>query len=133
MPFSDSSKETDTTSNEPSQGNVAAKTTLQSAARDKLLDRSLRNRLVHTSIDSTRARQVRVIDALSATTFSMLASGKAMTFAAARGQIEVEDGAQFGDEYVPDGNGVSVHTDISISTIVHGIKHKQLILTIVTM
>ena len=118
--MSDSSKETDTTSNEPSQGNVAAKTTLQSAlkaARDKLLDRSLRNRLVHTSIDSTRARQVRVIDALSTTTFSMLASGKTTTFVAARGQIEeVEDGAQFGDEYVPDGNGVSVHTDNKLQT-----------------
>lgn len=50
------------------------------AARGKLLDRSLRNKLIHTNVASTKARQVRVIDEQSVEIFSLLRSGKSMSF-----------------------------------------------------
>ncbi|MGE4058611.1 MAG: DUF4011 domain-containing protein, partial [Sphingomonadales bacterium] len=50
------------------------------AARSKLLDRSLRNKLIHTNVSSTKARHVRVVDEKSVETFATLRSGKSMTF-----------------------------------------------------
>ena len=49
-------------------------------ARDRLLDRSLRNKLISTSVHNSKARQVRVFDELSDQVFEMLRSGKPMTF-----------------------------------------------------
>ena len=54
------------------------------AARSKLLDRSLRNRLIHTNITSSKARQIRVIDEQSTEVFSILRAGRVMTMSAAR-------------------------------------------------
>ena len=52
------------------------------AARNKLLDRSLRNKLIHTNVASTKARQIRIIDELSDEIFKILRAGKTMTFVA---------------------------------------------------
>lgn len=52
------------------------------AARSKLLERSLRNKLISTNLTSQRARQIRVVDELSDQVIALLRSGKAMTFAA---------------------------------------------------
>jgi hypothetical protein len=60
-------------------------------ARDKLLDRSLRNKLISTPIASARARQVRVFDERSEEIFAILQSGKSMSFLPARaGDTEKE-------------------------------------------
>jgi very-short-patch-repair endonuclease len=64
------------------------------AARDRLLDRSLRNRLISTPITSSRARQVRVFDELGDEAFAMLRSGKAMTFAASGLAASEEEGGE---------------------------------------
>ena len=64
------------------------------AARSKLLDRSLRNKLIHTNIASPRARQVRVIDERMEEVFAILKSGKIMTFAPAAKAGETDDDPQ---------------------------------------
>jgi hypothetical protein len=64
------------------------------AARDRLLDRSLRNRLISTPIASSRARQVRVFDELGDEAFAMLRSGKAMTFVASGLAASEEEGGE---------------------------------------
>src|SRR5204863_2886906 len=73
------------------------------AARSKLLERSLRNKLISTNLISQRARQIRVIDELSDEVLAILRSGKAMTFAAnTRGEV-VETEPSESDErpYIP--------------------------------
>lgn len=65
------------------------------AARNRLLDRSLTNKLISTNVASERARQVRVLDRRSDDVFKLLRAGRAATFAATvrpRGNAEAEDG-----------------------------------------
>lgn len=67
-------------------------------ARDQLIDRNLRNRLVNCPLTSKRSKQVRVVDELPDQVFnSLLAQKKELTFAAGRGP-DVEDA----DEADPD-------------------------------
>jgi hypothetical protein len=56
------------------------------AARGKLLDRSVRNRLIHTNVASTKARQIRIVDEKSTEVVRLLFSGKTLTFSAANGR-----------------------------------------------
>lgn len=51
------------------------------AARGKLLDRSLRNKLINTNLASPRARQVRVFDEASDQVFPLIQGGRILTFA----------------------------------------------------
>ncbi|MDQ8027328.1 MAG: DUF3320 domain-containing protein [Brevundimonas sp.] len=91
------------------------------AARDRLLDRSLRNKLISTPLVSSRARQVRVFDELGDEAFAMLRSGKAMTFAASGLAASDDDG---GDHtWVPTeveeeaaSGAVARHTDTKLQT-----------------
>ena len=53
-------------------------------ARERLLDRSLRNKLISTPLRSTKARQVRVFDELTEQVFSHLRSKRTFTFQAAK-------------------------------------------------
>ena len=72
--------------------------TMQTAlelARDRLLDRSLRNRLINTPLKSGKARQVRIFDELSDQVFARLRSRAAFTFAHGRGE-DAEDQGQTG-------------------------------------
>ncbi len=62
--------------------------TMQSAlelARDRLLDRSLRNKLINTPLKSSKARQVRVFDERSDRVFARLRSRGVLTFTHGRG------------------------------------------------
>jgi hypothetical protein len=93
------------------------------AARSKLLDRSLRNKLIHTNVTSTKARHIRVIDEVSVETLRLLLDGKAMSFAPAARRDDAqgkEDGPQDEGIYVPaadDGDGGSSrHTDLKLQT-----------------
>jgi hypothetical protein len=52
-------------------------------ARDKLLDRSLRNRLINTNLESDRARQLRLVEACSDEVFGLLHKGRSLSFAPA--------------------------------------------------
>jgi very-short-patch-repair endonuclease len=52
------------------------------SARDRLLDRSLRNRLINTPLGSATARQVRISGRRSDEVFRTLSAGRVMTFAA---------------------------------------------------
>ncbi len=76
--------------------------TMQAAlelARDNLLDRSLRNKLISTPLKSTKARQVRVFDELSDQVFARLRSRSAFTFTAGRaGGEEADDQVWVPDE-----------------------------------
>lgn len=54
------------------------------SAQTNLLDRSLRNRLIHTNLDSKTARQVRIIDEKAEQIFEILRSGKSFTFLAGK-------------------------------------------------
>jgi very-short-patch-repair endonuclease len=56
-------------------------------ARDKLLDRSLRNKLINTGLTSERAKQIRVFGASSDVIFQRLRGGRVAAFAA-RGDEE---------------------------------------------
>jgi len=60
------------------------------AARSKLLERSLRNKLVNTNLTSPRARQVRVVDERSDNVFEILRGGKAMAFAPTKRAVDGE-------------------------------------------
>ena len=53
-------------------------------ARERLLDRSLRNKLINTPLRSSKARQVRVFDELTDQVFAHLRSKKTFTFVAAK-------------------------------------------------
>ncbi|MDP1618657.1 DUF3320 domain-containing protein [Phenylobacterium sp.] len=69
----------------PGPGEDERRKTLISAletARDKLLDRSLRNKLINTPLGSSKARQVRVFGRRSDEVFRTLFAGKLMSFAA---------------------------------------------------
>ena len=62
--------------------------TMQSAlelARDRLLDRSLRNKLINTPLKWSKARQVRVFDERSDRVFARLRSRGVLTFTHGRG------------------------------------------------
>jgi very-short-patch-repair endonuclease len=64
-------------------------------ARNRLLDRSLTNKLISTNVASERARQVRVTDRRSDDVFKLLRAGRAATFAATvrpRANAGAEDG-----------------------------------------
>jgi hypothetical protein len=63
------------------------------AARDKLLDRSLRTKLINTPLTSSRARHVRVFDELSDEVSRILLTGRAMTFAPAPSKADRENEA----------------------------------------
>lgn len=63
------------------------------AARDKLLDRSLRNKLISTPLTSSRARHVRIFDELSDKVWRILLTGRAMTFAPAPSKADAENEA----------------------------------------
>lgn len=93
------------------------------AARTKLLDRSLRNKLIHTNVGSPRARQIRVIDELSSEVFEILRAGKAMTFVAASRAADSENAQSELDEgtYVPPiedevGEVAARHKDLKLQT-----------------
>lgn len=77
------------------------------AARDRLLDRSLRNKLINTPLTSSKARQVRVFDELSDAVFPILRSGRAMTFVPSRAGSSVdEEGYEDGQHiWTPDDDG----------------------------
>jgi hypothetical protein len=63
--------------------------TMQAAlelARDRLLDRSLRNKLINTPLKSSKARQVRVFDEMSDQVFARLRGGGDFTFIHGRGE-----------------------------------------------
>ena len=60
------------------------------AARSKLLERSLRNKLVNTNLTSPRARQVRVVDERSDNVFEILRGGKLMAFAPTKLTVDGE-------------------------------------------
>jgi len=60
------------------------------AARSKLLERSLRNKLVNTNLTSPRARQVRVVDERSDNVFEILRRGKPMAFAPTKRAVDDE-------------------------------------------
>jgi uncharacterized protein DUF4011 len=96
------------------------------AARSKLLERSLRNKLISTNLASQRARQIRVVDELSNEVFASLRSGRAMTFAANErtAEVRVED-LEAGEELPfipPDDSGPSEngraarHRDLRLQT-----------------
>lgn len=71
---------------------LKALTSALETARDRLLDRSLRNKLINTPLASGKACQVRVLGRRSDDVFRTLFAGKLMTFAAT-GSAEAEDGA----------------------------------------
>lgn len=82
----------------------APKTLVQAleAARNKLLDRSLRNKLIHTNVASSKARQIRIIDELSDEIFKILRAGKPMTFVAGSASRSGDEREQEEDDvYVP--------------------------------
>src|SRR5262249_3788383 len=94
-------------------------------ARNKLLERSLRNKLISTNLTSQRARQIRVVDELSDEVFAILRGGKAMTFAANRNGANNERPEPSGAEELPyirpeepsDGDGVAArHRDLRLQT-----------------
>ncbi len=88
---------------EPAVESLAGSSLLKAlaSARDRLLDRSLRNKLISTPITSARARQVRVFDELADEVFTMLRSGKPMTFTASGG-ADADSGDDYGDStWVP--------------------------------
>jgi very-short-patch-repair endonuclease len=63
--------------------------TMQAAlelARDRLLDRSLRNKLINTPLKSSKARQVRVFDEMSDQVFTRLRGRGEFTFIHGRGE-----------------------------------------------
>ena len=90
-------------------GNSLLADTMQTAlalARDRLLDRSLRNRLINTPLKSSKARQVRVFDELSDKVFGRLRSRGVFTFLHGRGddaedqdQVEVVDAGTDSDRH----------------------------------
>lgn len=104
----------------------APKTLIQAleAARNKLLDRSLRNKLIHTNVSSSKARQIRIIDELSDEIFKILRAGKAMTFAAGAPSRSGGDDSdeQEDDVYIPPNedevvNGIAArHRDQKLQT-----------------
>jgi len=71
---------------------LKALTSALETARDKLLDRSLRNKLINTPLASGKARQVRVFGRRSDDVFRTLSAGKLMSFTAT-GSAQDEDGA----------------------------------------
>ncbi len=76
----------------PAPEPLKALTSALETARDRLLDRSLRNKLINTPLASGKARQVRVLGRRSDDVFRTLSAGKLMTFVAT-GAAEAEDGA----------------------------------------
>ncbi|MCA6334665.1 MAG: DUF4011 domain-containing protein, partial [Phenylobacterium sp.] len=85
-----------TVGSEQEGANSLLSDTMQTAmelARDRLLDRSLRNRLINTPLKSSKARQVRVFDELSDQVFARLRSRGVFTFAHGRGD-DAEDQGQ---------------------------------------
>ncbi len=73
----------------PQSGNPSSPVFLSLAkalesARDRLLDRSLKNKLISTPLESSKARQVRVFDEISDQVFSHLRSKRFFTFSAAK-------------------------------------------------
>ncbi|HEU5134845.1 MAG TPA: hypothetical protein VFU13_06845, partial [Steroidobacteraceae bacterium] len=64
-------------------------------ARDTLIERNLRNRLVNCALTSKRSRQIRVVDELPNEVFrALLAQKKEFVFAAGRGVEEGESTKQ---------------------------------------
>ena len=77
----------------PQEGKFSSLTAALEAARDKLLDRSLRNKLINTPLTSSRARHVRIFDELSDEVSRILLSGRSMTFAPAPSKTDAENEA----------------------------------------
>lgn len=99
-----------------------------SAARDQLIDRNLRNKLVNCQLTSKRAKQIRVVDEIADQVFASLVGQKReLTFAAGRAASaadrDEEADPDFTDTWVPtddgevDGDGVSKrHRDNVLQT-----------------
>lgn len=95
------------------------------AARDKLIDRSLRNRLIHTNIYNKRARHVRIVDELPDEIYRILVrERKEMTFTPGQ-RAEAEDSDDIDQDigiWVPeedklDERGIAKrHTDTRLQT-----------------
>jgi hypothetical protein len=94
--------------------------TMQAAlklAQDRLLDRSLRNKLINTPLKSTKARQVRIYDELSDQVFARLRSKGAFTFTAGRASGKADEEDEAGSTWVPDEEPNSDrHTDTKLQT-----------------
>lgn len=67
------------------------------SARDRLLDRSLRNRLINTPLGSATARQVRISGRRSDDVFRTLSAGRVMTFAAGAEASAAEPSIDIGE------------------------------------
>ena len=93
--------------------------TMQAAlklAQDRLLDRSLRNKLINTPLKSTKARQVRIFDELSDQVFARLRGNGAFTFTPGRGATAETD-EETGATWVPEESGSSErHKDSKLQT-----------------
>lgn len=76
----------------PGPAHLEALTSALETARDRLLDRSLRNKLINTPLASAKARQVRVFGRRADDVFRTLFAGRLMSFTAT-GSAEAEDEA----------------------------------------
>ena len=88
----------------PGADNAATFNTLREAlesARSKLLDRSLRNKLIHTNIESVRGRHIRVFNTQSFQVLQQLIEGKTVTFVAGAKALEEDGESQDSELYVP--------------------------------
>lgn len=102
--FEDDAHETEQSEGVTASEEAAAEPTLASSsltkalsvARDRLLDRSLRNKLISTPLTSTKARQVRVFGESSDQVFTLLHTGKAMSFSPST--VAAESAEEGGDD-----------------------------------
>lgn len=87
-------------------------------ARDRLLDRSLRNKLINTPLQSSKARQVRCFDELSDQVFSHLRSKQAFSFLPGKAGSAQESGESGESEvWVPSlDNDPGRHSDNKLQT-----------------
>lgn len=76
--------------------NIAVRKAL-AEARDRLIDRSLRNKLVNANPELKRARHVNIVDEISDEVFAILRGGKPMSFLPGKIRDEAVDDAQNDD------------------------------------
>lgn len=86
-------------------------------ARDRLLDRSLRNKLISAPLKSPKARQVRIFDELSEQVFAQLRAKKTFTFQAGKVGKGVDEEGEGDQVWLPPADGDSRrHSDDKLQT-----------------
>lgn len=85
-----------------------------SLARNRLLDRSLRNKLINTPLHSVKARQIRIFDEVTDQVFAHLKSKNHFTFLPGKGVKSSEEEDE--EVWIPSGDDPERHTDNKLQT-----------------